>query len=142
MAVVKRLALLIVAVLALAGCGGSGNKSSNDEAQIKSAYEQFFSSKSSLDDRVAVLQNGSRFKSVIQQFASNPLAQNVSATISSVTMQGTNNAKVVYVVKFGGSSLPQQTGTAVRQNGKWKVGFAGLCKLVGLSGTTPSACKS
>jgi hypothetical protein len=142
LAAVRRLAPLLIAVLALAACGGSGNKSSNDEAQIKSAYEAFFSSKSSLADRVAVLQDGSRFKSVIQQFASNPLASNTSATVSKVTLHGTNNATVVYLVKFGGSSLPQQTGTAVRQKGKWKVGFAGLCKLVGLSGTTPSACKS
>ena len=79
---------------------------------------------------------------MIQSFASNPLAQNTSATVSSVKLHGDDNATVDYVVKFGGSSLPKQTGTAVRENGKWKVGFASLCKLVGLSGTTPSACKS
>jgi hypothetical protein len=44
-------------------------------------------------------------------------------------------------VKLGGTKLPQQTGTAVRQNGTWKVGYQGLCKLVELSGTTPAVCK-
>ena len=144
MRAVRRLALLLLAVLALAACGG-GKKSASGpsaEAQIKSAYVKFFSSKTSLSDRVALLQNGPKFKTVVQSFASNPLAKNVSATVSKVTLHGTNSAAVVYVVKFGGTSLPQQTGTAVRQNGTWKVGFAGLCKLVGLSGTTPSACKS
>jgi hypothetical protein len=142
--VVKRFALLLVAVLALAACGG-GKKSASGpsaEAQIKSAYVEFFSSKTSLSDRVALLQNGPKFKTVVRSFASNPLAKNVSATVSSVTLQGANNAKVVYVVKFAGSSLPEQTGTAVRQNGTWKVGSASLCKLIALQGSTPSACKS
>jgi hypothetical protein len=131
----------MVAVLALAACGGGGNKSS-DTAQIKSAYEKFFSGKTSLSDRVALLQNGAKFRSVVQGFASNPLAKNVSASVSSVTLEGSNKAKVVYTVKLAGSSLPKQTGTAVRENGTWKVGDASLCKLISLQGSTPSACKS
>jgi ABC-type uncharacterized transport system auxiliary subunit len=153
---VRRLAFLLVVGLALAACGGSSKpktvstlKSSTttqnpatEKAEIKSAYEKFFSGKTALSDRVAVLQNGAKFRTVIQAFASNPLAKNVSATVSSVTLQGANNAKVVYQVKFSGSSLPKTTGTAVRENGKWKVGDASLCKLVSLGGSTPSACKS
>ncbi len=135
----RRLALLLVVGLALAGCGGSGHPS--DQAQIKSAYEKFFSSKTSLSDRVALLQNGQKFRSVIQGFASNPLAANVSATVSSVTLQGADKAKVVYAVKLGGTALPTQTGSAVREGGVWRIGYASLCKLVSLQGTTPAACK-
>jgi hypothetical protein len=146
---VKRLALVLVlasAAIGLAACG-SGKKSTTTngpsaQEQIKSAYLKFFSSKSSLSERTALLQNGAKFKSVIQGFANNPLAQNVTATVSSVTLQGADNAKVVYVVKFGGTSLPKQTGTAVLENGTWKVGDASLCKLVALGGTTPATCKS
>ena len=145
----RRLALVVVAGLALAGCGG-GHKASPattrstaaDKAQIKSAYEKFFSGQTSVSDRVALLQNGSTFEGVIRGFASLPLAKNVSVTVSSVTLQDPNNAKVVYTVKLGSAGLPKQTGTAVRQNGVWKVGSAGLCKLVSLEGSTPSACKS
>jgi hypothetical protein len=141
--VLKRLAIVLALVLALAACGGSSkDKTSDDQAQIKSAYEKFFSGKTSVSDRVALLQNGSRFKGLVTSFASNPLAKNVSAKVSSVTLQGTNKAKVVYVVSFAGTSLPQQTGSAVRQNGMWKLGDASLCKLVALGGSTPSACKS
>jgi hypothetical protein len=140
--------LVVVAGLALAGCGG-GHKASpattssiaTDKAQIKSAYEKFFSGKTSVSDRVALLQNGSTFEGVIRGFASLPLAKHVSATVSSVTLQGANNAKVVYTVKLGSAGLPKLTGTAVRQNGTWKVGYASLCKLVSLQGSTPSACK-
>jgi len=144
---VRRLALVVVAGLALAGCGGSSNTSTTNstaatQAQIKSAYQKFFSGQTPVSDRVAVLQNGSRFQALVKSFASNPLAKNVRVTVSSVTLQGANNAKVVYTVKLGGAGLPKQTGTAVLQNGTWKVGFASLCKLVALQGSTPSVCKS
>jgi hypothetical protein len=141
---VRRLPLLFAALALvgmLAACGGSSG-GSNDEAQIKSAYETFFSPKTSLSGRVAVLQNGAQFKPVIQSFASNPLAQSVTVTVPSVTLRGANKADVVYVIKFAGSALPKQNGTAVRENGTWKVGYASLCKLVALQGSTPSACKS
>lgn len=143
----RRLALVLVAALALAGCGGSSGTTTTDttaaaRAQIKSAYVKFFSGKTPVSDRVAVLQNGSKFKGLVTSFANNPLARNVNVTVSSVTLQGANNAKVVYTVKLGGAGLPKQTGTAVRENGTWKVGSASLCKLVALQGSTPSACKS
>jgi hypothetical protein len=142
---VRRLALLLVVVFALAACGGSSHSTSSNgpdaQTQIKSAYVKFFAPQTPLSDRVALLQNGPRFKPVIQLFASNPLAKQVSVTVSSVTLQGANNAKVVYQVKFAGTTLPKLTGTAVRQGGKWKLGDASLCKLVSLSGSTPSACK-
>jgi hypothetical protein len=142
---VRRLALLVVAGLVVAGCGSSSNSSTTNraaaaQAQIKSAYAKFFSGQASVSDRAAVLQDGSRFKSVIQAFASNPLAKNVNVTVSSVTLQGQDKAKVVYTVKLGSAGLPKQTGTAVRQNGTWKVGYASLCRLVALQGTAPPAC--
>jgi hypothetical protein len=128
-------------VLALAACGSGHQSGPSAQAQIKSAYVKFFSSKTPTAQRVALLQNGSKFKPLVTSFANNPLAKNVSATVSSVTLQGANKAKVVYDVKVAGASLGKQTGTAVRQNGTWKVGYAGLCKLVALGGKTPSACK-
>ena len=142
----RRLALVLVAGLALAGCGGSSGTTTTDttaaaRAQIKSAYVKFFSGKTPISDRVAVLQNGSKFKGLVTSFANNPLAKNVNVTVSSVTLEGVDKAKVVYTVKLGGAGLPKQTGTAVRENGTWKVGSASLCKLVALQGSTPSVCK-
>lgn len=144
MTLVRRVALLVVAVLALTACGSSSNSNSSGpsaQTQIRSAYQKFFAPKTPLSERVALLQNGSRFKPVIKGFASNPLAKNASATVSSVTLQGANKAKVVYSVRLGSTSLGKQRGTAVRQNGTWKVGYASLCRLVALGGGTPSACR-
>ena len=144
MPVVRRLALVLVVGLSLAACGGSSHPNTggpDPQTQIKAAYTKFFAPGTSLSDRVALLQNGSRFKSVVKAFASNPLAKQASATVSSVTLQGANKAKVVYSVKLGSAALGTQNGTAVRQNGTWKVGYASLCKLVSLAGSTPSACR-
>ena len=147
----RRLALLIAVVLVLTACGGSSKSNTPPETgpspaftkqTIRNNWEQFFSSKTDVAGKVRLMQNGEQFKPVIRAFANNPLASNVSATVSSVTLQGANKAKVVYLVKFGGASLPKQTGVAVRENGTWKVGDASLCKLIALGGTTPSACKS
>jgi len=150
--VVRGLVLLLVAALTLAACGGSGKKTTTPpetgpspaftKQTITNNWESFFSSKTNVSGKVRLLQNGERFRQVVTGFANNPLAKNVSATVSSVTLQGANKAKVVYAVKFGGSSLGRQTGFAVHENGVWKVGDASLCKLIALGGTTPSACRS
>jgi hypothetical protein len=141
----RRLALLVLTALALAGCGSSSPTATTGtaaaKAQIESAYGRFFSGGSSVGERAAVLQDGARFKSVIQTFASNPLAKKVHVTVTSVKLDGANHAKVVYTVKLGNAGLPKQTGTAVRQAGRWKVGYPSLCRLVALQGVTPSACK-
>ena len=141
----RRLALLLLLGLSLAACGGSGNATSSSgpsaQTQIKSAYVRFFAPGTSLSERVSLLQNGERFKPVIQSFASDPLAKHVSVTVSSVTLENANRAKVAFNIKLGSASLGAQNGTAVRQNGTWKVGYAGLCRLVSLQGSTPAACK-
>jgi hypothetical protein len=137
------LSVLVAGSLAACGSGKKSTTSSGPSAQtlIRSAYVKFFSSKTGLPDKVALLQNGPKFKSVIEGFVNNPLAKNVSATVSSVTLQGANDAKVVYVVKVSGAALGKQTGLAVKQNGVWKVGDASLCKLIALGGTTPPVCQ-
>ena len=139
---------------ALAACGGSGGKTTGgstttspaaEKAAIKSAYEKFFSSKTPTSERVKLLQNGQQFESEINALASNPLASNTSATVSSVTLQGANDAKVVYTVEIAGAAIPglkNRKGTAVRENGTWQVGDASFCALVSLGGSPPKACKN
>lgn len=153
---VKRLSLLaLVVVTALAACGGSGKKTPTTgsstsspaaaQAQITSAYEKFFSSKTPTATRISLLENGRQFAPEISALAKNPLASDTSAKVSSVTLQGANEAKVVYTVKIAGAAIPglkNRNGTAVRKNGTWQVGDASFCALVALGGSTPKACKN
>ncbi len=90
-----------------------------------------------------MLQDGKKFASTIHQLASNPLASQLSAKVSSVTLRGTDTAKVVYSIYLGNTAaLKNVTGYAYKQNGKWVVGYAGLCKLIALQGSAPPACRS
>ena len=145
---VKRLALLGIAVVAvLAACGGSssGTTSSgaNQAAQVKQVWTSFFSAKTPAAKKPALLQDGSKFASTISALSSNPLARKLSAKVSKVTFHGANRATVVYTVYLGTTpALKNQSGTAVKQNGSWKVGYASLCRLLTLEGSTPAACKS
>lgn len=137
----KRAALVLAFVLLLAACGGGSNGAdAKATAQIKSAYAKFFAPNTSLQDRVGLLQDGLKFEPVIRSFASNPAAKHVTVAVSSVTLQGADKAKVVYTVTLAPLSLPKQTGTAVKQNGTWKIGYQSLCNLVALGGSPPSQC--
>jgi hypothetical protein len=136
----KWVAPLVVVVLLLGACGGGGN---SQEDQVKQVWTSLFSAKTPVSQKPAMLQDGARFKSAITSLSTNPLASRLNAKVSSVTLKGTNQAKVVYTIYLGNTAvLKDVTGYAYRQNGKWVVGYAGLCKLIALSGSTPAACKS
>jgi len=147
---VKRLAFLGMAVVVLAACGGGHKGSSTttgftaaDKAQITSAYQTFFSAKTPVSKKPALLQDGSKFAATISALANNPLAANLKAKVSKVTLEGANRAKVVYTIYLGSTpALKNQVGTAIKENGSWLVGYASLCKLLALEGSTPAACKS
>jgi hypothetical protein len=148
---VRRLALVLVSLLLAAGlsaCGVSTHASTagntaDAEAQIKSAFVKFFSNKTPLAERVTLLQNGARFKPVIEELAKNPLASDTSATVKKVQLEAKNQASVIYTVYLAGAPLPQlknRTGTAVKVNGTWQVGDASFCQLVAIGGSAPAAC--
>jgi hypothetical protein len=140
----KRVAPLVVAVLLLAACGGGGGGKENaDATQVKQVWTSFFSAKTPAAQKAALLQDGARFKSAITTLMNNPLASQLSAKVSEVTLDGSDKAKVVYTIYLGHAAvLGKQIGYAYKQNGKWLVGYAGLCKLIALQGTPPAACTS
>ena len=131
-----------IAVLA-AGCGGGGS-GSQDSATIQQNWETFFdgSSSTSVATRAGLLQNGAQFESLIQTVADNPLSKQLSAKVSNVDVTG-DSAKVKYTLYLGKTAvLKNVEGTAVRENGKWKVGDASFCQLLALQGAAPKACAS
>jgi len=144
---VRRLALLLVAVLALSACGG-GSKSSGDAAQVTKIWQDFFSSKVDVSKKPAMIQNGAELKSAIDAIAQNPLAKNTSAKVSKVSIvrqlgSGGKQANVVYSIYLGNTAvLKNQRGYALQQNGHWVIGDGSLCGLLKLEGgKLPSICQ-
>jgi hypothetical protein len=132
---------------AAAGSSGAPSSPSNSTAvaEITTNWEKFFSSSTPTAQRVALLQNGSTFEVAIKAFASLPLASGIGAKVTGVTVDSATSATVTYDITSGGTSLLSgQKGTAVYQDGTWKVGDASLCGLFKLipGGTVPSACSS
>jgi hypothetical protein len=112
-------------------------------AQITANWEKFFNSSTPNSERVTLLQNGSAFAGAITGLAS--LVSNLGAKVTNVTLTSATTATVTYDLTSGGSNLlNNQTGTAVLQDGVWKVGDASLCGLIKLvpGGAVPSACSS
>jgi hypothetical protein len=113
--------------------------------EITANWEKFFDSTTSLSERVALLQNGSTFSSAISALSKIPLASGIGAKVTSVTVDSATSATVTYNLVSGSSTLlTGQKGTAVYQDGTWKVGDASLCGLFKLvpGGTVPAACNS
>jgi hypothetical protein len=116
-------------------------------AAIKTNWIAFFNAKTPTARRIALLQDGSLFSAVIKAQAGSTLAQLATATVSKVTLTGTDQASVTYNILAGGQvALSNQSGVAVYQNGTWKVGLASFCGLLrienlGKSKGLPSGCK-
>lgn len=158
--------------LVLAACGSSGGGSSSPSssptatsptsspaatssgpasgaaAEIEKNWTTFFSAHTPVAKRVALLQNGTQFASVIKAQENSPLTSSVTAKVSSVTVQSATMAKVIYSILLAGQpALSNQNGVAIKQGGAWKVGDASFCGLLAVqnSGNTsklPAACRS
>jgi purine-cytosine permease-like protein len=154
-------ALALALALAVAACGSSSSSSSSSApassasasssaagnsaavAQITANWEKFFNASTPTSQRVALLQNGAAFAVAITGLSH--LVSGLGATVTSVTVTSPTSATVKYNLTASGSSLLSgQTGTAVYENGTWKVGDASLCGLLKLvpGGSTPAACSS
>jgi hypothetical protein len=161
--------------LALTGCGGSSAPKASStttpassassppssasssgggsaaETAIKKDWVAFFSSSTPVSMRVALLENGSAFASLISAQAKNSLASSASATVNSVSDVTSSQADVKYSIDVAGTpALSGQKGVAVYQGGSWKVGTASFCGLLQLEKSSglvklpsiPSACSS
>jgi hypothetical protein len=119
-----------------------------DEKTIAANWTAFFNPKTPVAKRVSLLQDGSQFASIITAQAGGGLAASASAQVTKVTVISTTQAGVTYNILLDGQpALKNQSGTAVFQDGTWKVGVASFCGLLSLenSGNTsklPAACKS
>jgi len=136
------------ATSAPASSSPSASSTSAAASEVAADWVAFFDAKTPESRRVALLQDGTTFAPVVKALASSSLASEASAKVSKVTVVSPAEAKVSYSILVSGSpALPNQAGTAVYQDGTWKVGVASFCGLLALEngGSTkslPAACKA
>jgi hypothetical protein len=117
-------------------------------ATITTNWEAFFNAKTPNSKRVKLLEDGSQFASVIRSQSGGSLASLATAKVLNVTVNSATQATVKYNILVGGTpELKNESGTAVLQNGTWKVGVASFCGLLiienaGKTKGLPAACKS
>lgn len=107
---------------------------------IKSNWVTFFNGATPASEKIALLQNGSQFSSVIQSESQSPAAKATTASVSNVQLNGTT-ATVTYTIAIDNvPSLSNQKGQAVLTNGSWLISDTAFCGLLRLSGNTPPNC--
>ncbi|MER5902417.1 hypothetical protein ABT150_20345 [Streptomyces mirabilis] len=114
------------------------------ENQVRRNWEKFFSPSVPVKDKLNYLENGDRMTAVVQGFSGDKRGQQVAAQVQKVVFTAPAAAEVTYALTLkGATALPNASGTAVYENGTWKVSDNTLCALVALSGdgsATPAGC--
>lgn len=167
------LGLLIVALTVLvAACGGSSETTSTsttaapttssasttsgvassstsgaltgDEATIAENWVKFFDGSLPAPDKIGLLENGQQYTKEIEAQAASPLTKAATAAVSSVKITSPTTAVVNYSILVGGQpALPNQTGSAILQDGTWKVGAESFLALLALQqGSLPTSSTS
>jgi hypothetical protein len=115
----------------------------NAKALITANWEAFFNGSTSAAKKISVLQNGDKFAVIIKAQAGSGLASTAGAKVTAVVVNSATSATVSYNITLSGATaLANQTGTAVYEDGIWKVGDVSFCQLLKLenNGTAPSVC--
>jgi hypothetical protein len=109
----------------------SSDGSASQVAEITTNWNAFFNPKTSNSKRLQLLQNGSDFSAAISAFASSPLAAAVTSKVDSVALTSSTAATVKYDLSALGTTVAKgASGTAVLQDGTWKVGDGVFCGLL------------
>ncbi len=111
------------------------------KAAIRKNWATFFDGATSAATRVSLAENGEELADTIRAVTDSPIAKQASANVTSVTIDGPTTATVTFTLLLDGSPVLEGVeGTAVLEDGTWKVSIASLCQLAALQGAVPKAC--
>jgi len=155
------LAGLLAVAAATSGCTGSKSKPSPSGAptptgtdvangvgdaaatEVTTAYLRFFDPTVAEAQKLELIQDGTAFSQAISQQSRSEFAKAGSVHVNKVTVTSANRATVIFTLLLDGkASLPNETGYAVRENGKWKVSGATFCGVLSAQGAPPPVCKT
>jgi hypothetical protein len=149
-------------IAVLAACGSSGHPAPSPTASsapeptnpaaaapvIKANWVAFFGLVLPVSRRVALLQNGQMFATLVRAGSAEKISVTATARVTRVSVVTPTRAEVTYTVLISGHPvLSNQLGTSVYQNGVWKVSDSSYCALLtlqngGNSSQLPAACKA
>ncbi|MEG3629196.1 hypothetical protein [Streptomyces poriticola] len=105
------------------------------EAEVRENWQTFFDPETTLEEKQLLLENGEQMAPVLEAFSGDERGGQVEAEVTGVEFTSPTEADVTYTLTLqGATALPDASGTAVEQNGIWKVSANTLCALVQLSG--------
>jgi hypothetical protein len=110
-------------------------------AAIITDWTKFFSGQTAAATKLALLQNGASFASIVNGQATSGLAQSAKAKVLTVTALTATSAHVHYTIYLGSTpALPNVLGEAIKQDGTWKVSDSSFCVLLNLEGVRSPSC--
>jgi hypothetical protein len=110
-------------------------------AAIIADWTKFFSGQTPAATKLALLQNGTSFASIVNGQATSGLAQSAKAKVLTVTALTATSANVHYTIYLGSTpALPNVLGVAIKQGGTWKVSDSSFCVLLNLEGVRSPSC--
>jgi hypothetical protein len=110
---------------------------------IAKNWMAFFDGKTPAATKITLVQDGQKFATVLKAQQSSAQSQASSASVQKVTLTSATQATVEYTILISGTPvLAGQKGTAVLENGTWKVSLASFCGLLALQngGKPVSGC--
>ena len=131
--------------------GGRATSGPAAVAAITANWKTVFNGKAPIPRRLALVQDGSQVAAFVEAQAKTSFGQAAAgstATVSLVSITSPSQATVHYeVLLLGTPLLKNQVGTAIYQDGIWKVAIASFCGLTYLeypkgSAKLPAVCRS
>jgi hypothetical protein len=149
---------LLVTAMPLAGCGGDGGATAKPtptpaatapsdpaaaSAEVKQNWALFFDGSKPAAQRIPLVEGGASLGQALALGAKDPNATKTTAVATSVSFTSPTEAAVVYDLKVAGTPvLPGAQGTAVLDQGTWKVSKHTFCQLIqlGQGGSAVPGC--
>jgi hypothetical protein len=117
------------------------------QVAVRKDWERFFNSSTqiTIGARIGLIEDGEQLRQNITAQLKSPLVKAVTNRVSKVVLLSPARAQVTFTIYDAGNPiLPDQPGSAVYQNGTWKVSKQSYCRLLLLQSNgvapLPAAC--
>ena len=138
----RRLIVIPLVLLWLAGACGGGFSEAKAKDQIRTTWAVFYNGKDqNLPRKESLVEDGPQLHASLVKLLANPLAKQVTVRVDNVRLLSHTKATVDYTALLngkalklpGGKPLTVPAGVAVFVDGKWKVAVSTFCQVLGLA---------